>query len=181
MLLNPLGVYLGTRGHLVSLFHMGFNLGTRGHLGGLGFRGGHGGICWLVSQLTYGEPLGGDLGAYVNWRRATPVCCHMQASLKTRGRGSNFSFASLLHMLASILIHRLGPQKVRPSWLCSKVIRQGSKQSHVTWNGWFTKYIGAIGLKICSHKYTAAKKTRRLASHIFQAKDAKPHHVSTTR
>ena len=37
-------------------------------------------------------PLGGDLGAYVNWRRATPVCCHMQASLKTRGRGSNFSW-----------------------------------------------------------------------------------------
>ena len=24
---------------------LGFNLGTRGHLGGLGFRGGHGGIC----------------------------------------------------------------------------------------------------------------------------------------
>ena len=108
-----------------------------------------------------GEPLGGDLGAYVNWRRATPVCCHMQASLKTRGRGSNFSFASLLHMLATILIHRLGPQKVRPSWLCSKVIRQGSKQSHVTWNGWFTGCIGAIGLKICSHKYTAAKKNTK--------------------
>ena len=37
-------------------------------------------------------------------------------------------------------------------------LRQGSTQSHVTWNGWFTGCLGAIGLKICSHKYTAAKK-----------------------
>ena len=77
---------------------LGFNLGTRGHLGGLGFRGGHGGnmLTCLSIDICYstfrglpgdtgafrgtGEPLGGDLGAYVNWRRATPVCCHMQAS-----------------------------------------------------------------------------------------------------
>ena len=102
MLLNPLGFNLGTRGHLgglgfrgghggicwlVSLFHMllnplefnhsplfnnilnmllnplGFNLGTRGHLGGLGFRGGHGGICWLVSLFhMLLNPLGFNLG-----------------------------------------------------------------------------------------------------------------------
>ena len=83
MLLNPLG----------------FNLGTRGLLGGLGFRGGHGGICWLVSLFhMLLNPLGFNLGTR-----------GLLGGLGFRGgHGGICWLVSLFHMLLNPLGFNLG-------------------------------------------------------------------------
>ena len=83
MLLNPLG----------------FNLGTRGHLGGLGFRGGHGGICWLVSLFhMLLNPLGFNLGTRG----------HLGGLGFEGGHGGICWLVSLFHMLLNPLGFNLG-------------------------------------------------------------------------
>ena len=83
MLLNPLG----------------FNLGTRGLLGGLGFRGGHGGICWLVSLFhMLLNPLGFNLGTRG----------HLGGLGFRGGHGGICWLVSLFHMLLNPLGFNLG-------------------------------------------------------------------------